>query len=79
MLQAGFTPSTYPYLARNLKSVLSSTLKSLFTKFRVNISLSRVLTCIADPTNTLKPGEVFIQLDREAGRDECTGLPLRNY
>ncbi|CAB4401014.1 unnamed protein product [Rhizophagus irregularis] len=76
MLQAGFTPSTCPYLARNLKSVLSSTLKSLFTKFRVNISLSRVLTCIADPTNTLKPGEVFIQLDREAGRDERTGLPF---
>ncbi|PKY21621.1 hypothetical protein RhiirB3_470433 [Rhizophagus irregularis] len=43
---------------------------------RVNISLSRVLTCIADPTNTLKPGEVFIQLDREAGRDERTGLPF---
>ncbi|POG62303.1 hypothetical protein GLOIN_2v1697445 [Rhizophagus irregularis DAOM 181602=DAOM 197198] len=35
MLQAGFTPSTCPYLARNLKSVLSSTLKSLFTKFRI--------------------------------------------
>jgi hypothetical protein len=76
MLQAGFTPSTCPFLARNLKIVLSSTLKSLFTKFKINISLSRVLTCIADPTNTLKPGEVFIQLDREAGRDERTGLPF---
>ncbi|GES84689.1 RNA-dependent RNA polymerase RdRP [Rhizophagus clarus] len=76
MLQAGFTPSTCPYLARSLKSVLSTTLKSLFTKFKINISLSRVLTCIADPTNTLKPGEVFIQLDREAGRDARTGLPF---
>ncbi|RIA86457.1 RNA dependent RNA polymerase-domain-containing protein [Glomus cerebriforme] len=76
MLQAGFTPSTCPYLAKNLKNVLSSTLKSLFTKFRINIPLSRMLICIADPTKTLKPGEVFIQLDREAGRDERTGLPF---
>ncbi|CAB4373736.1 unnamed protein product [Rhizophagus irregularis] len=37
MLQAGFTPST----TRNLKSVLSSTLKSLFTKFRINLFIPR--------------------------------------
>jgi hypothetical protein len=76
MLQAGFVPSTCPYLAKNLKSVFSTTLKSLFTKFKINISLSRVIICIADPTKTLKPGEVFIQLDKEAGHDERTGLPF---
>ncbi|RIA95241.1 RNA dependent RNA polymerase-domain-containing protein [Glomus cerebriforme] len=74
MLQAGFTPSTCPYLAKNLKVVLSSTLKSFFTKYRVDVPLSRLLICIADPTQTLKPGEVFIQLNSGAGRDERTGL-----
>ncbi|PKY14080.1 hypothetical protein GLOIN_2v1581910 [Rhizophagus irregularis DAOM 181602=DAOM 197198] len=76
MLQAGFTPSTCPYLAKNLKIVLSSTLKSLFTKYRINIPSSRFLICIADPTKTLNPGEVFIQLNSGAGRDESTGLPF---
>ncbi|CAI2192044.1 20001_t:CDS:2, partial [Funneliformis geosporum] len=74
MLQAGFTPSTCPFLAKKLKSVLSSKLKSLSTKYRIDIPLSRVLMCIADPTKTLKPGEVFIQLDSDAGRDKYTGL-----
>ncbi|GBC02694.1 hypothetical protein RclHR1_04760009 [Rhizophagus clarus] len=76
MLQAGFTPSTCPYLAKNLKIVLSLTLKSLFTKYRISIPSSRFLICIADPTKTLKPGEVFIQLNSGAGRDESTGLPF---
>jgi hypothetical protein len=76
MLQAGFTPSTCPYLAKNLKIVLSLTLKSLLTKYRINIPSSRLLICIADPTKTLKPGEVFIQLNSGAGRDENTGLPF---
>jgi hypothetical protein len=76
MLQAGFTPSTCPFLAKKLKCVLSSTLKSLFNKFHIDVPLSRVLICIADPTGTLEPGEVFIQLDKEAGRDERTGLPF---
>ncbi|CAG8619159.1 7239_t:CDS:2 [Funneliformis mosseae] len=76
MLQAGFTPSTCPFLAKKLKSVLTSKLKSLSTKYRIDIPLSRVLMCIADPTKTLNPGEVFIQLDSDAGRDKSTGLPF---
>jgi hypothetical protein len=76
MLQAGFTPSTCPYLAKKLKCVLSSALKSLHNKFRIEVPLSRTLLCIADPTETLESGEIFIQLDKEAGRDERTGLPF---
>jgi hypothetical protein len=76
MLQAGFTPSTCPYLAKNLKSVFSSALKSFFNKYRISVPLSRLLICIADPTETLKPGEIFIQLDSGVGRDERTGLPF---
>ncbi|CAG8543731.1 4237_t:CDS:1 [Funneliformis caledonium] len=76
MIQAGFTPSTSPFLAKKLKLVLMNVLKSLCNKFRIELPLSRVLVCIADPTRTLKPGEVFIQLDKESGRDERTGLPF---
>ncbi|RIA96761.1 RNA dependent RNA polymerase-domain-containing protein [Glomus cerebriforme] len=76
LLQAGFVPSTCPFLAKKLKAVLLLTLKSLFNKFRIEVPLSRVLLCIADPTETLEPGTVFIQLDKEAGRDERTGLPF---
>ncbi len=76
MLQAGFTPSTCPFLAKKLKAILSSKLKLLSSKFRIELPLSRLLMCIADPTKTLKPGEIFIQLDSEAGRDKCTGLPF---
>ncbi|CAB4445584.1 unnamed protein product [Rhizophagus irregularis] len=76
LLQAGFTPSTCPFLAKKLKCVLSYVLKSHFSKLRIDVPLSRTLICIADPTGTLKPGEIFIQLDKEAGRDERTGLPF---
>lgn len=76
LLQAGFIPSTCPFLAKKLKCVLSFALKSLFNKLRIDVPLSRTLICIADPTGTLKQGEIFIQLDKEAGRDERTGLPF---
>ncbi|CAI2188642.1 7158_t:CDS:2, partial [Funneliformis geosporum] len=76
MLQAGFIPSTCPFLAKKLKLVLMNVLRSLCNKFRIELPLSRVLICIADPTRTLKPGEIFIQLDKESGRDERTGLPF---
>ncbi|GET03785.1 RNA-dependent RNA polymerase RdRP [Rhizophagus clarus] len=76
LLQAGFIPSTCPFLAKKLKCVLSFALKSLFNKFKIDVPLSRTLLCIADPTGTLEEGEIFIQLDKEAGRDERTGLPF---
>ncbi|KAG9299012.1 hypothetical protein G9A89_020325 [Geosiphon pyriformis] len=69
MLQAGFIPSQCPYLAKELTSIVQIVLRTLTSKYRIQVPLSRVLTCIADPTKTLRPGEIFIQLDERAGLD----------
>ncbi|CAG8441576.1 13524_t:CDS:2 [Ambispora gerdemannii] len=74
MLHAGFTPQTCPYLAQELTGIVKRALNKLSSKFRIKVPLSRVLTCIADPTGSLNPGEIFIQLDPRAGLDTRTGL-----
>ncbi|RHZ72831.1 hypothetical protein Glove_238g13 [Diversispora epigaea] len=74
MLDAGFTPSNCLFLAKCLKQILKIQLKSLFNKYRIELPLSRVLICIADPTQKLRPGEIFLQLDKDAGIDERTGM-----
>ncbi|CAJ0629147.1 12644_t:CDS:2 [Entrophospora sp. SA101] len=76
MLHAGFTPSTCSFLAKKLTEVLSYTIDPLLNKYKIEVALSRTLVCIADPTGTLQPGEVYIQLDRNAGIDPRTGLPF---
>ncbi|CAG8468041.1 30322_t:CDS:2 [Racocetra persica] len=70
MLDAGFTPSTCPFLAKKLKQLLKGQLKGMASKFHIETPLSRSLICVADPTNSLEQGEIFIQLDGEAGYDE---------
>ncbi|CAG8698193.1 3235_t:CDS:2, partial [Ambispora leptoticha] len=76
LLQAGFTPQNCPYLAKELTGIMTRELNMLTSKFRIQVPLSRVLTCIADPTGTLNPGEIFIQLDARAGLDVRTLLPF---
>ncbi|CAG8486086.1 13895_t:CDS:2 [Dentiscutata heterogama] len=70
MLDAGFTPSTCPFLAKKLKQLLKGQLTNIASKYHIETPLSRSLVCVADPTNTLEEGEIFIQLDGEAGYDE---------
>ncbi|CAG8535097.1 7537_t:CDS:2 [Racocetra fulgida] len=70
MLDAGFTPSTCPFLAKKLKHLLKGQLKGMASRFHIETPLSRSLICVADPTNSLEQGEIFIQLDGEAGYDE---------
>ncbi|CAG8539842.1 12201_t:CDS:2 [Acaulospora morrowiae] len=74
MLDAGFTPDNCTFLAKNLKKILMIQFRVFENKYRIDVPLSRVVTCIADPTGTLLPGQIFLQLDREAGVDERTGL-----
>ncbi|CAG8485418.1 6347_t:CDS:2 [Paraglomus occultum] len=76
MLAAGFTPKECPFLARKITLFLKNAVKAMTRKFRIIVPLSRVVCCIADPTNTLGPGEVFLQLDGNAGRDEKSGCPF---
>ncbi|RIB18357.1 RNA dependent RNA polymerase-domain-containing protein [Gigaspora rosea] len=70
MLDAGFTPSTCPFLAKKIKQLLKGQLSNLSSKFHIENSQSRYLICVADPSNSLKEGEIFIQLDGDAGYDE---------
>ncbi|CAG8481500.1 1771_t:CDS:2 [Paraglomus brasilianum] len=76
MLAAGFTPKECPFLARKITQFLKNAVKTMTRKFRIIVPLSRVVCCIADPTNTLGPEEVFLQLDGNAGRDEKSGCPF---
>ncbi|CAJ0825687.1 11416_t:CDS:2 [Entrophospora sp. SA101] len=76
LLSAGFTPSSCAFLAKKLTDVLIYTLSPLINKYKIEVPLSRTLICIADPSGTLQPGEIFIQLDKYAGIDPRTGLPF---
>ncbi|KAF0521906.1 RdRP-domain-containing protein [Gigaspora margarita] len=70
MLDAGFTPSTCPFLAKKIKQLLKGQLSNLSSKFHIELPQSRYLICVADPSNSLYDGEIFIQLDGNAGYDE---------
>ncbi|CAG8674400.1 30903_t:CDS:1 [Gigaspora margarita] len=70
MLDAGFTPSTCLFLAKKIKQLLKGQLSNLGSKFHIETPQSRYLICVADPSNSLKEGEIFIQLDCDAGYDE---------
>ncbi|KAI8328509.1 RNA dependent RNA polymerase-domain-containing protein [Chlamydoabsidia padenii] len=72
LLDAGFNLSN-PYLAKQMSSVFRLMMESLSTKYRVEVKQSCSLMCIPDPTGTLKPNEVFLQLSKRRV-DEKTGI-----
>ncbi|KAI8335587.1 hypothetical protein BC941DRAFT_355571 [Chlamydoabsidia padenii] len=72
LLDAGFD-LTNAYIANRTTSAFKGMLQSLSTKYRVEVQQSCTVMCIPDPTGTLKPNEVFLQLSSRR-IDEKTGI-----
>lgn len=72
MLDSGFDLSN-AYVATRVTQVFRQAMKSITTKYKIEVPQSCTVTCVPDPTNTLKPGEIFLQLSSRK-TDEKTGI-----
>lgn len=72
LMDAGFDLSN-PYLAQKITNVFRDVMRSVVTKYKIEVSESCTVTCVPDPTGTLEEGEVFLQLSKRR-MDEQTGL-----
>jgi hypothetical protein len=71
-LDAGFDLSN-PFMASRMSSVFRLMMETLSTKYRVQVKQSCSLMCVPDPTGTLKPNQVFLQMSSRK-KDEQTGI-----
>lgn len=72
LLDAGFDLSN-AYVATRVTLVFRKVMQSITTKYRIEVPQSCTVTCVPDPTNTLEPGEIFLQLSSRK-TDEKTGI-----
>ncbi|KAF8430536.1 RNA dependent RNA polymerase-domain-containing protein [Terfezia claveryi] len=63
-LDAGFRPQSQGHVRKELTKMIEGFWESLKEKMHICIPLSTNLFCIADPTDTLKEGEVSLQFSR---------------
>ncbi|ORZ17965.1 RNA dependent RNA polymerase-domain-containing protein [Absidia repens] len=61
LLDAGFDFSN-AFMANQMTNVFHAMMRILSTKYRVEVQKSCTVMCIPDPTGTLKPNEVFLQM-----------------
>lgn len=71
-IDAGFDLSN-PFMASRMSSVFRLMMETLSTKYRVQVKQSCSLMCVPDPTGTLKPNQVFLQMSSRR-KDEQTGI-----
>lgn len=72
LLDAGFDLSN-AYIATRVTLVFRKVMQSITTKYKIEVPRSCTVTCVPDPTNTLEPGEIFLQLSSRR-KDETTGI-----
>lgn len=72
LLDSGFDLSN-AYVATRVTMVFRQVMQSITTKYKIEVPQSCTITCVPDPTNTLEPGEVFLQLSSRK-TDEKTGI-----
>ncbi|KAG2195244.1 hypothetical protein INT47_007973 [Mucor saturninus] len=72
LLDAGFDLSN-AYVATRVTMVFRQVMQAITIKYRIEVPQSCTITCVPDPTNTLEPGEVFLQLSSRK-KDEKTGI-----
>ncbi|KAI9255492.1 RNA dependent RNA polymerase-domain-containing protein [Sporodiniella umbellata] len=72
LLDSGFDLSN-AFIAARVTAIFRQVMKSITTKYKIEVAQSCTITCIPDPTNTLEPGEVFLQLSSRRV-DEITGV-----
>lgn len=72
--QAGFRFESMGYLVKDLRNILERHWDKLKEKMHIEIPQSTSLFCVADPTGTLKEGEVSLHFSQGL-IDERTGRP----
>ncbi|KAF7730867.1 hypothetical protein EC973_001385 [Apophysomyces ossiformis] len=72
MLDAGFDLSN-PYVANKVTVIFRDAMRAIRTKYKIEIEQSCTVTCVPDPTGTLEPGEIFLQLSKRR-KDEKSGI-----
>lgn len=72
LLDAGFDLSN-AYVATRVTMVFRQIMQSITTKYKIEVPQSCTVTCVPDPTGTLEPGEIFLQLSNRRV-DEKTGI-----
>jgi hypothetical protein len=72
LIDAGFDLSN-AYVATRVTQVFRQVMISINTKYKIEVPQSCTVTCVPDPTNSLKPGEIFLQLSSRR-TDEKTGI-----
>lgn len=72
LLDAGFDLSN-AYVATRVTMVFRQVMQAITIKYKIEVPQSCTITCVPDPTNTLEPGEVFLQLSSRK-KDEKTGI-----
>ncbi|KAI8379754.1 RNA dependent RNA polymerase-domain-containing protein [Radiomyces spectabilis] len=72
LLDSGFD-LTNPFLANKITNVFRDVMQSIASKYRIEVQQSCTVTCIPDPTHSLEPGQVFLQLANRRV-DERTGI-----
>ncbi|CAO3702893.1 unnamed protein product [Rhizopus stolonifer] len=72
LLDSGFDLSN-AFVAARVTSIFRQVMKSVTTKYKIEVAKSCTVTCIPDPTGTLEPDEIFLQLSSRRV-DELTGI-----
>ncbi|KAI9314515.1 RNA dependent RNA polymerase-domain-containing protein [Dichotomocladium elegans] len=72
LIDSGFDLSN-PHLASKVTNVFRDVMRSVVTKYKIEVQQSCTITCVPDPTGVLEEGEVFLQLSNRRV-DEVTGI-----
>ncbi|KAI8080103.1 RNA dependent RNA polymerase-domain-containing protein [Gilbertella persicaria] len=72
LLDAGFDLSN-AYVATRVTMVFRQIMQAITVKYKIEVPQSCTVTCVPDPTGTLEPGEIFLQLSSRR-KDEKTGI-----
>lgn len=72
LLDSGFDLSN-PYVANKVTHIFRDVMRSVTTKYKIEVLQSCTVTCIADPTGTLEPGQIYLNLSSRRV-DEKTGI-----
>ncbi|OBZ87758.1 RNA-dependent RNA polymerase 1 [Choanephora cucurbitarum] len=72
LIDSGFDLSN-AYVATRVTMVFRQIMQAITIKYKIEVPQSCTVTCVPDPTGTLEPGEIFLQLSSRR-KDEKTGI-----
>jgi hypothetical protein len=63
LLDSGFD-LTNSYVANRITLIFREIMRSITTKYKIEVVQSCTVTCVPDPTGTLEPGQIFLQVSK---------------